>query len=182
MKHLQEIYQKYSETFPGGGDKGTIHSYINAYETLMDKKSKIKLLEIGVRSGHSIALWKDYFEESSIIGIDIDISQIIFNVSENVHICDATDYNQIQELFGDASFDYIIDDGSHSPLDQVISFEILWSRIKAGGKYFIEDIQGETELKKLKDYLLSKNVSFEVLDFRAEKNRYDDILIVITKS
>lgn len=38
-------------------------------------------------------------------------------------------------------FDVVIDDGSHVPSHQLISFESLWPSIVPGGFYFIEDVE-----------------------------------------
>lgn len=39
------------------------------------------------------------------------------------------------------NFDIIIDDGSHWPQHQIISFETLWKAVKPGGMYIVEDIE-----------------------------------------
>ena len=39
------------------------------------------------------------------------------------------------------NFDVIIDDGSHLPSHQVISFEALWKSVVPGGQYIVEDIE-----------------------------------------
>merc|ERR1712029_878213 len=39
------------------------------------------------------------------------------------------------------NFDIIIDDGSHVPNHQLVSFETLWPSIKPGGMYIVEDIE-----------------------------------------
>ena len=38
-------------------------------------------------------------------------------------------------------FDVVIDDGSHYPPHQLVSFEALWGSVAPGGLYFIEDIE-----------------------------------------
>ena len=54
-------------------DKNTLHSYLDLYENLFaDKKESAKhILEIGIANGGSIKLWKDYFTNATIHGIDI---------------------------------------------------------------------------------------------------------------
>ena len=69
MKSLNEIYINYQ--FPEGhGDKGTAHTYIDEYEKLLSgRRDSITILEIGVRYGHSIRMWNEYFINSNIVGI-----------------------------------------------------------------------------------------------------------------
>merc|ERR1719454_1987275 len=38
-------------------------------------------------------------------------------------------------------WDIIIDDGSHKPEHNIISFQYLWEKVRPGGMYVIEDIE-----------------------------------------
>ena len=54
-------------------DKNTNHSYLNLYEQLLcNKKYTAKnILEIGICTGGSIKLWKDYFVNAeNVYGLD----------------------------------------------------------------------------------------------------------------
>lgn len=181
MKSLQEIYKKYSMN-DCGGDKGTMHSYIETYEEIFNSKSisDISILEIGVYEGHSLMMWSEFFENSKIYGIDINIDKIKFTFPTNVTLIHS-DINSPTlhktELFN-AEFDYIIDDGSHNLSDQIKSYHLLWPKLKKGGVYIIEDIQN-IDQDKQKFLELSNNV--KIHDLRHHKNRYDDVLISIYK-
>ena len=50
-----------------------LHNYIPTYEKLFhDFKNKpIDFLEIGIYNGGSLKLWRDYFTQANITGIDI---------------------------------------------------------------------------------------------------------------
>jgi len=180
VKTLQEIYPNFQDA-DGWGDKGTAHSYIDVYAEHLTKRFGINFLEIGVQRGHSIAMWQDYFVESQVHGIDVTLSNIIFDNLENVSVCDATAQEQVDSCFKGKSFDYIIDDGSHRVADQIKSLEILYCYLKDLGQYFIEDVDGDSSLISIQNYLQQNNMSYKVYDLRSIKNRYDDILIVITK-
>ena len=59
-------------------DKGTAHSYLPLYETLLKpiKDTAKNVLEVGIgdfgpKNGGSLLLWKTYFTEATIYGIDI---------------------------------------------------------------------------------------------------------------
>jgi len=180
VKTLQEIYPNFQDA-DGWGDKGTAHSYIDVYAEHLTKRFGIDFLEIGVQLGHSIAMWQDYFVESQVHGIDVTLSNVIFDNLKNVFVCDATVQEQVDSCFKGKSFDYIIDDGSHRVADQIKSLEILYCYLKDLGQYFIEDVDGDSSLISIQNYLQQNNMSYKVYDLRSIKNRYDDILIVITK-
>lgn len=180
MKSLAQIYEKYSSN--DGGDKGTIHSYIDFYEKEMNKKQNITMLEIGIQFGYSIKMWEEYFLDSQVYGIDINIKSIIFKDLKNAILCDATNKEHVEKNFRDINFDYIIDDGSHLVKDQIQSFELFFPKIKKNGKYFIEDISSQENILKIEKHILSSDISsYKVYDLRKIKNRFDDILMVIEK-
>lgn len=175
---LQSVYEKYSAP-DGGGDKGTAHTYIDIYEKKMTKTSGISLLEIGVWEGHSLAMWEEYFKDSTIWGIDIKLDRLKYSVPAK--ICDATDAVAIENTLGEMQFDYIIDDGSHLVQHQVTSRQLLWKHLKVGGKYFIEDIVSDAALRQIEESLFLDGLTYEVYDYRYIKKRSDDILVVIHK-
>jgi SAM-dependent methyltransferase len=175
MRQLSDVYPRYS--LPDrGGDKGTLHSYIEVYEREMVKTRDIDLLEIGVWEGHSLAMWDEYLQGSRVVGLDVDVSRCRFTV--DARVCDATNPEALALALGDSAFDYIIDDGSHRPADQIASFNCLWQRLKPNGKYFIEDIAGDKGLGQVSKALADAGIEFVVYDLRSVKGRFDDILLV----
>ena len=50
------------------------HGYTKVYEKYFErlKEKKLQILEIGIADGKSLLTWSDYFENSTIVGIDID--------------------------------------------------------------------------------------------------------------
>lgn len=174
-------------------DKGTTHDYINSYydKEFTDKKNKeLKILEIGIHAGLSINLWKNYFINSKIIGIDTftevdlleEIKDEILN-SKNVEIIKADAYTQqILDRFDSNTFDYIIDDGPHTLESQIFSIKFWSKKIKKEGKLIIEDIQSIDSLNKLILEVDSFDMKWEVFDLRNNKGRYDDIILEITNN
>lgn len=173
---LSELYKSYQDN-DGGGDKGTAHSYIDIYQKELDRTENICLLEIGVYEGHSVAMWQQYFQDSEIIGVDIDLSRIKYKLERAIK-ADAT--KPIPSLL-DKQFDYIIDDGSHYLHEQIEAFDALWPQVKIGGKYFIEDIIGDEELRVIQARLEGQSIPHRIYDCRKVKGRSDDILIVADK-
>ena len=178
--NLHDAYKNYMAPY-GWGDKGTCHSYIDIYEKEMTKKSNIDILEIGVKYGHSIKMWQDYFTDSNVYGIDIDLSIVQFNDLQNVYVCNATSQQQIDSIFNDKKFDYVVDDGSHIIEEQIKAFNILWPRIKKGGKYFIEDIDGQNAIDRITNHLNKNGIEFVLFDNREVKGLWNDMIFMMTK-
>lgn len=118
--------------------------YFEIYERYFSKyrSQKVNILEIGVSQGGSLQLWKKYFgNQAAIYAIDINpackqfeeenIRIFIGSQSDPAFLNEVTD--QIPEL------DIIIDDGGHTMLQQKISFETLYPKVKEGGVYIVED-------------------------------------------
>jgi hypothetical protein len=121
-----------------------LENYEKDFEHLKKEKKKIKILEIGVFSGGSLEMYKNFFDTNKIeiIGIDIDEECLKFrdNVT-NIHIGDQSDLrflNFIKKKY--SFFNIIIDDGSHIFEDQKKTFENLFSHVSYGGIYIIEDV------------------------------------------
>jgi hypothetical protein len=161
-------------------DKGTVHSYIEIYSDLFkDKKKNINILEIGVKDGDSMMLWKNYFIDSDIIGLDINLSKLKYEPKGfKVYQVDATEENQVNFILDGKQFDIIIDDGSHILDHQLKSFKIFFKHLKDNGLYIIEDIQ---ELDKDLHVFKELHNNVEILDLRLQKNRYDDVLVLFRK-
>jgi len=103
----------------------------------------VALLELGVHRGGSLAMWKDYFERSTIVGLDMrDPSK---PVAEGVTFYrgSQSDTALLTKIAGDtapAGFDIIIDDCSHIGEWSRVSFWHLFEHhLKPGGIYVLED-------------------------------------------
>lgn len=125
-----------------GTDKSTkVHGFTKKYEQYFEpiRDLPLKLLEIGVQSGASLRMWKQYFPNAQIVGLDyFDVMPM---EEERIKIVQGQQ-NDIKVLEGallNGPFDIIIDDGSHQNPDIMASFEYLFPRMKPGGIYVIED-------------------------------------------
>lgn len=128
-----------------GTDKSSeIHNYCVKYEKYLpfNRYDEINILEIGVLDGKSLLTWKEYFYRSHILGIDINSDCKKYEESRiTVEIGSQDDpifLSQISLKYG--PFDMILDDGSHMNNHQIYSFQQLWSHVKSGGVYLIEDV------------------------------------------
>ena len=102
----------------------------------------VVLLEIGVSQGGSIDLWKQFFgEKLKYYGVDINPKCKQFE-SGNVKIFIGSQEDKafLQELNSEIpEIDILIDDGGHTMKQQIVTFEILFPKIKNGGIYLCED-------------------------------------------
>lgn len=151
-----------------GSDKGTTcgrtaHTYTSVYEYLFrDIRSEVKLVfECGLgtnnpnipsnmgingRPGASLRVWRDYFPNAHVIGVDID-KDILFseNRIETGYI-DQTSPETIIAFFNSLdekhrnNFDIMIDDGLHGFDATKCLFENSFSQVKTNGIYIIEDV------------------------------------------
>jgi ubiquinone/menaquinone biosynthesis C-methylase UbiE len=177
MKKLLDSFKKYENPNGGSGDKGSLHSYIDSYENIFQKISNIKLLEIGCARGDSVMMWADYFDNSEIIAVDIYKNYIYPEVGwKFIHHNACT--KEFSDTFENEYFDYIIDDGSHTLNDQLISFEFLFKKLKNKGKYVIEDVQN---IDKDKQHFLNLYKNVKIIDLRHERPLPDNVMILIEK-
>ena len=102
-----------------------------------------KILEIGVYNGGSVYMWKKYYPNSKVIGLDIDPYCKRWEDSSRdikIYIGDQCDTKFLQEVVDkEGPFDLIIDDGGHDNYQIITSFEFLFDHLKEGGTYVVED-------------------------------------------
>ena len=149
------------------------HNYIPTYEQFFNdrKNSTRKLLEIGIGcleegqmahmkqynyvTGNSLRMWRDYFHNATIYGIDIFEKAMFPEGSENriiTMVADqsvATDLDRVAKAM-EESIDIIIDDGSHVFAHQVFTFMFMEKYLSANGIYIIEDISA-ADMQGFKD-------------------------------
>lgn len=186
---LQEIIDNSST------DKNTVHSYLSLYEELFKTKQHTakRILEIGIgdfteKNGGSIKLWKDYFTNATIYGLDIlNKNRVLDELLNNERVklyteTDAYDSNFFTNEFLNNSlkFDVLLDDGPHT-LNSMIAFIKLYSNVMMDdGILIIEDVQSWDWIIPLTEAVPEHLKPFiKTYDLRPNKNRYDDILFTI---
>ena len=159
--NLPEICKKY------GSDK-LRHGYLKNYQYWMedDRDAPVQFLELGVFYGASLKMWRDYFPNGQIHGLDwfkglngngrwfpdakkfLDEQKIsperitLYQVDQGSrpHMEEFAE----QMLATGIQFDYILDDGSHLMRDQQLAIGLLFPLVKPGGMFIMEDIQSST--------------------------------------
>lgn len=176
-------------------DKNTTHSYLDLYEDILKEKkySAKNIIEIGIgdfgeKNGGSIKMWRDYFPNATVFGVDILTKDRVMDElleDERVVIFTETDgYNIdfVNREINNIKFDFAIDDGPHT-LESMVQFVRLYHTILADdGVLIVEDIP---QLEWLE--ILAKEIPQDMIhcvqgyDLRSVKNRFDDIVFVFDK-
>ena len=181
---LIEILKNYnldSSNYAYGTDKNDTHDYINGfYEAglLPYKEKALDVLEIGINSGASLKLWREYFINAKIYGVDIqDRVRHEYKNIKNVEYIFGDAYSEAI-LNIDLKFDVIIDDGPHTLQSQRDFIKKYHSKLKKDSIMIIEDIADIMYIPILKDEV-PDGFKTEVVDLRKNKNRYDDLMLII---
>jgi hypothetical protein len=105
----------------------------------------VHLLEIGVYSGGSIEMWKDYFgPRCRVYGVDIEEACRRYeDGSTRIFVGDQGDREFWRRFRADVPrLDIVVDDGGHRSIQQAVTLEELLPHLRAGGVYVCEDIHG----------------------------------------
>jgi hypothetical protein len=132
-------------------DKEGDHHYTKHYEHHFQslRNKRLNILEIGIggydnprEGGASLRMWKEYFPNASIFGIDIyDKSPHneprikTFKGSQT----DEVFLRKVAEQIG--RIDIVIDDGSHINNHVITAFNVLFPLMSPDGIYVVEDLQ-----------------------------------------
>ena len=92
------------------------------------------------RPGGSLRAWRDFFPNATIWGVDV-MPDTMFSEDRIITVlADSTNWVKLQSAFPSGLlFDLIVDDGDHSLGSQILTLTALWSRVKLGGLYVVED-------------------------------------------
>jgi Methyltransferase domain len=121
-KHYFDIYHRHFSRFVG---------------------REVHVLEVGIYSGGSLLMWREYFGElAHIYGVDIsEACRAYEDDRTKVFIGDQADRSFWAELRKAAPLiDIVIDDGGHLPEQQLVTLEEMLPHMRSGGVYLCEDI------------------------------------------
>jgi demethylmacrocin O-methyltransferase len=169
------------------------------YELFRDRRRRVKkLLEIGIgfkrknptkqyelyQVGASLMMWRDFFPNAEIYGIDVVPDSLIKGERIHTSLCDQSNKEQLENLIKEigGDIDIVIDDGSHLHQHQVISARVLMPLLQKDVDYLIEDVQyNETVTRRLSSYNCMV-VSFPFGTYRNRKNNIHNDRIVYLKN
>lgn len=156
LKTLDELAKHY------GTDKG-IWGYLPHYtRELEPKRDRVKaVLEIGICgerdipsykgpknvTGASLLMWRDYFPNACVVGIDIDARWMVTTEERvSTHVGDQGNPYSLKRcadlgLEGSIPwYDLIVDDAVHDPSIQLCALHALLPYLAPDGLYVIEDV------------------------------------------
>jgi hypothetical protein len=165
------------------------HSYTPVYyELFKDKKDSVKkVLEIGIGTiwsmkhitdytvGASHKMWRDFFPNAQIYGIDIDPKVIFQEERIKTFLMDSTRERNIKKLIEEIGSDQniVIDDGPHGTRTQLNLAKALLPLLTGDFIYIIEDSRNP---EVLRDNLPEYNVEVKRLP---GKGMRDDNLVIV---
>lgn len=168
-------------------DKGTTHNYLEPYHDFFRsrRESAEKVLEIGTGLyGGSLLLWRDYFKNAEILGVDhntwVDDPNSCFKKlvgEERVTLLHRDAYNVpvINE-----KYDVIIDDGSHKAHHQKLAVELYLPLIADDGIFAIEDIADAETLEMLYNAVPDDLKPYtHKVDMATVTGRFDDRMLFV---
>lgn len=169
MDELSKLGIKY------GTDKIGKHHYLPVYyEMFKDKRESVKkILEIGVGEGAGLRMWRDFFPNAMICGMDNQSNRVFEDNRIKVYKGDQSIEEDLIDFMSEVDFDdidLVIDDGSHNPKDQVFTCLTLMPLLEKDTVYVIEDAAYANIVDSFSDY------SYQVIKF---SRRYDDRLVVV---
>ena len=183
MNEFRRLGEKYGVTkFMDNKYPGQTFEFI--YEDVFApfKNDKLKILEIGIQEGGSLRVWRDYFPNSQIVGIDIDKNSIYQEERIDTYLIDQSDIIAMEELLKKYKyFDIVIDDGGHYSKQQIITLNLLLPYTKY--IYCVEDLDTSYPeifpdfspaneesivmvLKHIVDWAVLDKTDIEKIDFR----------------
>jgi hypothetical protein len=140
MRSLMDFSQdKFNTTFESK-PKGYLEIYNQYFEST--KNNEIRLLELGVASGMSMKMWKYFFCNGVICGVDLTPPEIL---EPGIHVYqglqnDTALLTSIASEHAPNGFDIIIDDCAHiGELAKTSFWHLFDNHLKPGGVYAIED-------------------------------------------
>lgn len=171
-----------------GGDKGTVHSYLEAYEELLSpyRFKDGNVLEVGVFRGESMRMWEQYFPAAVVYGIDLcdqplglaDLRPMLAECAHRIVFMDAANPVEVERNFGGMRFNVIIEDAGHHPDQQLAIYRNFRDKLAPGGVYIIEDIADLDSTRAVFEGM-DPTRTVTIIDRRAVKGRFDDVLVVV---
>jgi len=135
----------YFESHTSGHGIWKWNHYFDIYHRYFRKfiGKKVSILEIGIYSGGSLDMWRNYFGAGcEVYGVDVqEACKAYEGDGKRIFIGDQANrefWRQIRQQV--PSLDILIDDGGHRPEQQIVTLEETLPYLRPGGIYMCEDI------------------------------------------
>lgn len=137
------------------------------------------------KPGASLRMWRDYFPNAQIFGVDIDPDTLFSDERIVTMQMDQTDPESIEKFWEetpDVLFDFMVDDGLHTFEAGLTLFRHSQHRLHPDGIWVIEDV-GAEDAKKFADHIRSPDWQVDVVCMeRPRLNFWNNNLVVIRRS
>lgn len=127
-------------------DKIYHHAYHRFYPQYIERFRELSedygMIEIGIAESSSLRAWLDYFKRPFIYGIDIGLS--MRGERYEIYPIDQSKIELLKNFKTKVNHNifFIIDDGSHLPEHQIMTFDVFFrDLLLPGGVYIVEDIE-----------------------------------------
>ena len=127
------------------------HDFTPFYEKYFGpiKDKPLRILEIGVANGHSIASWFNYFPNAEITAADMKKDYYFFYKAKRIkyETLDCMNDKQVENFLNrNEKFDIIIDDSDHTYDFFTNNIKKFYPAVKSGGIYVLEDFRNQDTL------------------------------------
>ena len=173
------------------------HTYSHVYSMFLshNRLNVRNLLEVGIGTnnpllqssmgengspGASLYLWREYFPNATIIGMDIDKEILFADTRIQTYFIDQTKASPDLERFPVQHFDVIIDDGLHTFEANIALFEDALPKLSKSGLYFIEDVRVK-DIKKFQTYFRTRSFEYFIFAVHRENEVSTDNNIIVIK-
>lgn len=147
-----------------GTDKETNHHYGEAYEKIIGplRIHAELVMEVGVADGSSLLAWAEVFPYARVVGMDIHPAARAHE-SDRVEFClgDQRSKEDCDNAVQGRQFDFICEDATHQLEDSLRALLYLWSCVRPGGIYVIEEF---SSLGSLRDNITALWPQAEIVD------------------
>lgn len=136
---------EYAHAHPDGRFMHKWSHYFDIYHRHLARfrGRNITMVEIGVFNGGSLPMWRDYLgPQARIVGVDV-IPECAQFAEEGIDIVigDQGDRGFLRELRQRyPCIDVLVDDGGHTMVQQIATFEELYAHLAPDGIYICEDL------------------------------------------
>ena len=148
-KQLNEVFIHFATNkgshFFSDNIKHSGHGYDAFYEKLFkeNRTKNLNIMEFGIHHGDSLAALSSYFPNANIVGVDKNPFSTNYKSKRirTLH-CDVSSEKNLESLsnYLNKDYDYIIDDASHNPIHQKLTFFSMFQNLKSGGIFVIEEL------------------------------------------
>ncbi len=162
------------------------HGYDVFYEKLFreNRAKNLNIMEFGIHHGDSLAALSSYFPNAKIVGVDRNPFTTNYKSKKirTLH-CDVSSEKNLENLsnYLNKDYDYIIDDASHNPIHQKLTFFSMFKNLKSGGVFVIEELNFfQSEPNKdnpNQNFLRNLLIDFSENSENFQKSKYNDKII-----